>query len=132
MAHEITGIIGEHHWDGIGYTTVIEPLGGDPGQALRFVFKVWRISGWLMDDEKTRLYGEDNEPGFQRLSPEIIGQIGWDGCSHVVFKGEAGEDDGYFHLCGYNAWASLASLLQRLFALAAAVFPECNEQVQLA
>jgi hypothetical protein len=55
---------------------------------------VWRIESW----------DEDDIPLTMSFVAEF--SIKWDGCSHIVFKGEGYpvESDSYYHLCGVGSY----------------------------
>lgn len=69
-----------------------------------FYADIYEVSSWSMDD---------HVPLDSELYLKVY--IKWDGCSHFWF----GEQEGYIHVCGMQAYDDLVKVVETVKALAA-------------
>ena len=71
-------------------------------------------------------WGMDNVP--MEMEPVLDFYIKWDGCSHIDFLDENGEDDSYRHICGGFGWRGLCRAMEALFKWAMSNIKEADDE----
>lgn len=83
--------------------------------------QIFETSGWLYDEHTQHmvpLFGADDLTSPDTMTPEMTGEIKWDGCSNWSFRSDA-----MLHLCGKMNAEDFTRAIIKAFDLADEVLP---------